>query len=114
GHAVRTNSGCTEALPFFVRSAKNEPGFARAWHNVAGCLVDVHRYADAVRPAEVAYRLQPDDAGAAFNLAVARLGTDDALAARALLVEAVRLDPHHAGARRLLARISGATGSAPP
>jgi hypothetical protein len=115
GHAVRMEGGgCEAALPFFARSAEKEPGYARAWHNVAGCLVDLRRYGDAVEPAETAYRLQPEDSGAAYNLAVARLGTGDAIAARALLAHAVSLDPHHAGARRLLAQVSGTPESPLP
>ncbi len=103
GHAVQVREGCAAALPFFARATERDPTYGRAWHNVAGCLVDLRRYGEALPAAETAHRLQPGDAGAAYNLAVARLATGDPDGGRALLEEALSLDPRHAGARRLLA-----------
>jgi len=101
GNEVRLRAGCGPALPFFGHAAALDPTFARALHNVAGCLVDLRRYGEAAGPAEAAYRLSPADPGIVYNLAVVSLALGDQARGRALLDRALSLDPKHASASAL-------------
>lgn len=71
GHAVFRRQGCREALPFYERSIVADPTYQRAWHNIAGCLINERRYSDAIGPAQQAVQLAPDDARAEYNLGIA-------------------------------------------
>lgn len=93
---VRTR-GCPVALPLFVRAAELDPGYARAWHNVAGCLLNLGRYGDAVRPAERAWRLEPDDPSKLLNLGVALVAAGDHARGRHLLARACQALPREPG-----------------
>lgn len=64
GHAVWRRQGCREALPFYERAVIADPRYQRAWHNIAGCLINERRYDEAVRAGEHALALAPDDARA--------------------------------------------------
>ncbi len=71
GVAVARVRGCPEAVGLFARSTELEPTYWRAWHNVAGCLLQMGRAREAVEPARRALRLAPRDAGNAINLGAA-------------------------------------------
>jgi hypothetical protein len=101
GNEVRLRAGCGPALLFFERAAALDPTWARALHNVAGCLVDLRRYGEAAAPAEAAYRLSPADPGVVYNLAVVSFAQGDQARGRALLDQALTLDPKHANALAL-------------
>jgi tetratricopeptide (TPR) repeat protein len=62
GYAVLRRRGCGEALPIFLAATRLAPSYARGWHNVAGCLENLGRAAEAVEPARRAVELEPDNA----------------------------------------------------
>ena len=95
-------SGRPAALPMFARASELSPGYVRAFHNVAGCLLRAGRFADAVPPARRAVKLDPDNPRRRYNLGLALAGAGDTGAARAELERAVALDPGYAAARREL------------
>jgi tetratricopeptide (TPR) repeat protein len=101
GNEVRARVGCARALPYFERAAALDPAYARALHNVTGCLIDLRRYRDARAASEAAYRLSPDDPGVVYNLAVVSLALGDAARARSLIDRALSLDPKHTAASAL-------------
>jgi protein O-mannosyl-transferase len=103
---VESDDGCAAALPYFEAAASRNPTQARAWHNIAGCLIRLQRTAEALPAALMAFKLQPTDAGAAYNLAVVRLATGQRGTAEELLDLAVRLDPRHPAARQMRAQLS--------
>jgi tetratricopeptide (TPR) repeat protein len=107
GNEVRLVAGCGPALPIFDHAAAVDPTFARALHNVAGCLVELRRYGDASGPAEAAYRLDPDDAGIAYNLAVVSAALGDRDRAKILANRALAIDPKHALAAALVRSLDG-------
>jgi tetratricopeptide (TPR) repeat protein len=76
GNAVSRRQGCREALPLYERAVAADPKSQRAWHNVAGCLINEHRYDEAVAAAERALALAPDDSRAEYNLGTALAQTD--------------------------------------
>lgn len=80
--------GCAEALPLFERAAGLEPGWVRPWHNVAGCLLTLRRYREAVTPAERAWRLGPQDPRRQLNLGAALMASGDEARGRPLLTRA--------------------------
>jgi len=51
-------------------------------------------------------QLQPNDAGAAYNLAVVELATGHPEQGVSLLQAALHIDPQHAGARRLAEQLA--------
>ncbi len=77
GVAVARARGCPEAIGLFARSTELEPTYWRAWHNVAGCLLQMGRARDAVEPARRALRLAPRDAGNVINLGAAHVLSGD-------------------------------------
>ncbi len=89
--------GCPVALPLFLRSAALDPGYARAWHNVAGCLLNLGRYGDAVEPALRAWRLEPNDPSKQLNLGVALVASGDNARGRPLLTRACQALPREPG-----------------
>jgi cytochrome c-type biogenesis protein CcmH/NrfG len=93
---VRTR-GCPAALPLFLRATELEPGYARPWHNVAGCLLNLGRYRDAVLPAERAWRLEPGDPSKLLNLGVALVASGDNSRGRPLLTHACQALPREPG-----------------
>jgi hypothetical protein len=94
--------GCAAALPHFAMSAHFEPTYARALHDVSGCLIELGRPADALEPARRDVELEPQSAGAHYNYAVALLASGDRPGAVRLLQRAVALDPGHRSALSLL------------
>jgi tetratricopeptide (TPR) repeat protein len=85
--------GCGRALPMFERAAALEPTYVRAWHNVAGCLLQLRRYGEAVAPALRAYRLAPDDPRNLLNLGVALAASGDAARGLPAIARACRSLP---------------------
>lgn len=102
GNALLAQQGCGPALPYFARAVHQDPACGGAWHNIAGCLINLGRHRDALKPALMAHKLQPEDAGAAYNLAVVDLALGHRLEGMALLESALRMRPNHTGARQLL------------
>jgi tetratricopeptide (TPR) repeat protein len=91
GNAVSRRQGCGEALPLYERAVTADPKSQRAWHNVAGCLINEHRYDEAVTAAERALALAPDDSRAEYNLGIALGQTDRKAESRAHLERAEAL-----------------------
>ena len=79
GYAVLSHAGCAKALPIFQDAARHAPNYPRAWQSVAGCLILLHRYEQALQPAVRALELAPDLAASHFNLGavLARTGHRD-------------------------------------
>jgi tetratricopeptide (TPR) repeat protein len=94
--------GCGPALPLFVRAAELAPDYVRAWHNVAGCLLRLGRYADAIEPARRAVELDPRNPRRHFNLGLALAGAGDTREARASFERALAEDPGFLPARKEL------------
>ena len=110
GHAIRRHHGCERALPHFVRATQLTPRYDRAWHNSAGCLINLKRFKEALPAAREAARLRPTDAGSAFNLGLSLAMTGQLPEAEQALTRAVRLDPGHGRAAGLLKAVRGELG----
>ena len=102
GYAVLRRRGCGEALPFFLAATRLAPEYARGWHNVAGCLEDLGRAAEAEEPARRAVELEPDNARHHYNLAVALAARGDPTGATRALQECLVREPSFKPARELL------------
>ena len=102
GYAVLRRRGCGEALPMFLAATRLAPGYARGWHNVAGCLENLGRAAEAVEPARRAVELEPDNARNQYNLAVGLAARDDRAGAMHALEECLALEPSFKPAQELL------------
>ena len=100
--ALIARSGCSAALPYFGEAIHQDSADGRSWHNIAGCLINSRRFSDALGPATMAEKLQPDDAGAAYNLGLVDLALGRRSDGVRLLRKALRLNPTHGDARRLL------------
>jgi tetratricopeptide (TPR) repeat protein len=94
--------GCAPALPLFVRATQLAPDYVRAWHNVAGCLLRLGKYADAIEPARRAAELDPANPRRHYNLGLALAGAGDATGARASFERALAVDPAFLPARKSL------------
>jgi hypothetical protein len=103
GYAVLRRRGCGEALPIFLAATRLAPGYGRGWHNVAGCLEDLGRAAEAVEPAQRAVELEPDSARNQYNLAVALAARGDGSGATRALERCLTLEPSFKPAQELLA-----------
>lgn len=68
GVSLARAQGCSAALGLFVRATEIEPTYWRAWHNVAGCLLQLDRPREAIEPARRALRLARSDVGNVLNL----------------------------------------------
>jgi hypothetical protein len=101
--AVGHRSGCGAAIPLYQRAVASDPGYQRAWHNLAGCLVDERRWPDAVVAGQRALQLAPDGPRDEFNLGIALVGADRQAEGLRHLVRANQLDPSYAPARDALA-----------
>ena len=93
GHANYRVAGCKAALPFYQRAVEIEPTYQRAWHNVAGCLINEHAFAEAVEPARTELGLAPDDPRAEYNLGLALVSSGQRDEGIAHLERSVALDP---------------------
>jgi hypothetical protein len=102
GYAVLRRRGCGEALPSFLAATRLAPGYARGWHNLAGCLENLGRAADAIEPARRAVELEPDNARNQYNLAVALAARDNVTGATRALQECLALEPSFKPAQELL------------
>jgi hypothetical protein len=102
GYAVLRRRGCGEALPIFLAATRLAPGYARGWHNLAGCLENLGRASEAVEPARRAVELEPDNARNHYNLAVALAARGDATGAMRALQECLVREPSFKPARDLL------------
>jgi len=111
-HAVWTHGGCEKALPIYQQSVRYAPGYARAWGNVSGCLIDLKRYNEALEPARRALQLAPDTPGAHYNMGVLLLRTGQREQAMVALRHALALDPSHPKVQNLLTYL--ATHDSPP
>jgi hypothetical protein len=105
GYAVLRRRGCGEALPIFLAATRLAPEYARGWHNVAGCLEDLGRAAEAEEPARRAVELEPDNARHHYNLAVALAARGDPTGATRALQECLVREPSFKPARDLLVRL---------
>ncbi len=105
GYAVLRRRGCDEALPNFLAATRLAPGYARGWHNLAGCLENLGRAVQAVEPARRAVELEPDNARNQYNLAVALAAGDDVTGATRALQACLALEPSFKPAQELLARL---------
>jgi hypothetical protein len=102
-HAVGVVAGCATATPLYVRAVEADPSYLRAWHNLAGCLINLHRYADAVPAAERAVQLSGGASRDEYNLGVALVGAGRRDNGVAHLERAVALEPGFQPARAALA-----------
>ncbi|MFO0626526.1 MAG: hypothetical protein U0325_13005 [Polyangiales bacterium] len=93
GVAVAQAQGCGAALPIFQRAAARTGDDGRAWNNVAGCLLLLHRPAEAVAPARRAVAVLPGDLNAALNLGAALALSGDRDGARPVLTRACAARP---------------------
>ena len=105
GYAVQRRQGCEPALPLFERSAQLAPRYPRAFHDLAGCLIDQRRHAEAVAPAREAVLLEPGNARNHYNLALALLNSGQQDVGRAALDKAIALEPTFGPAQRLLMQL---------
>jgi len=101
--AVGHRSGCSAAIPLYERAVASDPRYQRAWHNLAGCLIDERRWPDAVVAGQRALDLAPDGARDEFNLGIALMGAGRQAEGLPHLERANRLDPSYAPAREALA-----------
>jgi hypothetical protein len=102
GYAVLRRRGCGEALPIFLAATRLAPRYPRGWHNLAGCLENLGRAAEAVEPARRAVELEPDNARNQYNLAVALAARGDGIGAIYALQESLAREPSFKPARELL------------
>jgi 4-amino-4-deoxy-L-arabinose transferase-like glycosyltransferase len=105
GTAVLTAEGCAKALPLFVRATRLAPGYERAWHNAAGCLIDLGRGKEAAVFGERSVALAPRNARAHYNFAVCLLAAGDVARSIEHLHRSLQLEPGYAPARRALAEL---------
>jgi tetratricopeptide (TPR) repeat protein len=105
GYAVLRRRGCSEALPIFLAATRLAPGYARGWHNVAGCLENLGRAAQAVEPARRAVELEPDNARNQYNLAVALAARGNRTGAMRALEECLAREPSFKPAPELLVEL---------
>jgi len=112
GVELVARGGCTEALPQFTRAAELEPTYARAWHNVAGCLIQLRRPREALESAERDVALEPANPRAHYNDAVARLASGDRPGGLASLGTALALDPSYRQAAALRDKVTRASVAA--
>lgn len=111
--ALVERSGCPAALPYFAKAVRRDRTDGKSWHNIAGCLINAQRFSEALGPATLAEELQPNDAGAAYNLGLVNLTLGRQSDGVRLLEKALRLRPDHDGARRLLDDVRKLTDSHP-
>jgi tetratricopeptide (TPR) repeat protein len=71
GEMARQGSQWDEAIVHFSRAAKLDNSFGDAYMGWGFCLVTLRRYEEAIPPLEMAVRLQEENPGAHYNLAVA-------------------------------------------
>jgi hypothetical protein len=102
GYAVLRRRGCGEALPMFLAATRLAPSYARGWHNLAGCLENLGRAAEAEAPARRAVELEPDNARNQYNLAVALAARGDGTGATRALQQCLAREPWFKPARELL------------
>jgi tetratricopeptide (TPR) repeat protein len=70
GEMARQESQWDDAIVHFSRAAHLDAGFGDAFMGWGFCLVNARRYEEAIPPLQMAVRLQPDNPGAHYNLAV--------------------------------------------
>jgi hypothetical protein len=108
GYAVLRRRGCGEALPIFLAATRLAPSYARGWHNLAGCLENLGRAAEAEAPARRAVELEPDNARNQYNLAVALAARGDRTGAMRALRQCLAREPSFKPARELLVGLARA------
>jgi hypothetical protein len=113
GYAVSRREGCATALPYFARATELAPGYGRAWHNVAGCLVTLGRHGAALAPARRALELQPGSSRSEYNLGAALLLSGQREEGLRHLRACLRLEAGYAPATALLAAAQSAADPAP-
>lgn len=112
GVELLAHGGCVDALPHFTRSTQLEPTYARAWHNVAGCLIQLRRSRDALEPAERDVALEPMNPRAQYNDAVALFASGNPAAGLRSLSTALTLDPDYRQAQLLRDKMTRASSAA--
>ena len=85
GVEIERVAGCEPALPHFQTAVEIDPDYTRAMHNVAGCLVRLRRFDEAVEPAKKAVVGSGGSVGSIKNLVVAQWGSGHRAEARAIL-----------------------------
>jgi hypothetical protein len=104
GCAIERQAGCGRALTFFQKSAALAPSMERAQQNLAACLVNLGRGAEAVSPAEAAVRAQPSPDNL-YNLALALEGAGRLEEATRAAEQGARVAPGYTRFPELLDRL---------
>ena len=86
----------------FLAATRLAPSYARGWHNLAGCLENLGRAAEAEAPARRAVELEPDNPRNQYNLAVALAARGDGTGATRALQQCLAREPWFKPARELL------------
>jgi hypothetical protein len=81
------------ALAIFHRVARLAPDAPGVANNIAKCLQDMQRYAEAERALQVALKQEPDSAMIMANMALVRLNQQDPEGAIAWADKAIAIDP---------------------
>ncbi|MDB4935254.1 MAG: yrrB 5 [Labilithrix sp.] len=102
-HAVGRARGCGDAAPLYQRAVESDPSYLRAWHNLAGCMINLRRFDVAVIASERALELSQGAARDEYNLGVALVGARRKIDGLAHLERAVELEPDFQPARAALA-----------
>ncbi len=85
GVEIERDAGCEAALPHFQTAVEISPDYTRATHNVAGCLVRLRRFDEALDPAKKAVIGSGGSIGSIKNLVLAQWGSGHRAEARAVL-----------------------------
>jgi tetratricopeptide (TPR) repeat protein len=93
GVEVERVAGCEAALPHFWRATVLKPDYARAVHNVAGCLIRLGRFQEAEGFAIQALALAPTNRGSMQNLLMVQLRMGKIEEARKTLARGLELYP---------------------
>ncbi|CAN5689814.1 hypothetical protein BH11MYX4_BH11MYX4_55690 [soil metagenome] len=101
--AIGREAGCATAAALYQRAVEADPTYLRAWHNLAGCLVNERRYDAAIVAGERALELSGGASRDEYNLGLALLGDGRRAEGIAHLERSVALEPRFAPARASLA-----------
>ena len=100
----------SEALPHLEAAARLQPANPDVLSSLAMALSRANRHSEAILRFEEALAFAPGDPDMQYNLGVALARSGRVKEARAHLEETLKLQPDHARARVLLARLAGRAG----